>query len=127
MEPPAPAAAPDLATLVAEAVAKAQAAQAAPEAHGLAVQTAVDNAIAQRKVRPADRAVAIAACGKDATQLAAQVNYWTAAPALVVDPAAPPTPGPDAVQLSPMLQRMAKSAGLTETAVKAEIAKENAK
>lgn len=131
-EPVAPAATPaevpDVAALVEAAVTKALAGRANVEAHSLAVQTAVDAAIVARKVRPADRTLAIGACGKDAEQLARQVAYWNAAPALVNDPATlPAVSGANSIVLTPRQKAMAKSAGISEDALKAQIAQENAK
>ncbi len=113
--PVAPAVAPvntdAIGTMIRQAVTDQLAVAQAPEAHALAVQSCVERHITALKIRPADRALAIAACGTTPEQLTVQNTYWESVPALVATVGVQPLT-PAGGSMSPMLQLMTQSAGL---------------
>jgi hypothetical protein len=107
-----------VASLVLESLSKRD----ASAAHKDACDAAVERFIKARKISPASRDAAIAACGETAESLAATVAYWEKAPAIlaeVIDPGSVP----EADNVSPLQKRMAKAAGVKLETIK-EIRKE---
>lgn len=125
-EPAKAAAAPDLASLVQQAVSdafaarEAAAAAAAPqvtqqELHASACAAAVERFIGEGKIPPANRESAIRACGATNATLNACVAYWESAPRIVATVQRGPAPAPtNTTALSEIQKKLAKQAGMSE-------------
>jgi ATP-dependent protease ClpP protease subunit len=99
----------------------------ASQAHKDACNAAVENFIAAKKIRPADRAAAIAACGDTAQSLAATVAYWTVSPELVPGVVQVTKTNTNGTSLSPQQLKMAAAAGVKPETIQQLIAEENAR
>lgn len=77
------------------------------------VLSAVERAITDTKVEPANRTLAIAACGDTPAQLARQIALWDASPALKRTKATSLGKVPEASSLTPQQMKLAKLANLT--------------
>jgi ATP-dependent protease ClpP protease subunit len=123
--PPAPVVTADaIQAAVDAALAKRSKADAECEAHKIAVRAAVENAIKDLKVRPADRDEAIAACGNTADQLGAMTRYWAKQPPLTagadIDPKAPRSGD----RLTPSQRKLAADCGVKPETIAQIIAEE---
>jgi hypothetical protein len=114
-------------TAVQRAIAARDTQVQASQAHRDAVNAAVENFIAAKKIRPADRAAAIAACGDTAQSLAATVAYWTVSPELVPGAVQVTKQNTNSTTLSPQQLKMAQASGVKPETIQQLIAEENAR
>ena len=126
-----PAAQPDIAALVSAAVSdafaarEAAAAAVAPvvsqeELHNSAAQAAVERFIGEGKIPPANREIAIQACGKTSASLGAVIAFWERQPRVVAPVTRGAAPADNKPQLSQIQKSLAAQAGMTEEAFAAE-------